>query len=524
MKMSILRSTPLLPLVASILLTSGCSLSYRTATEARDLAAQGNHEAALALSLEALDANPGLRRAQIVVDDSRPRVMRTRQERANNLAAQGDTPGAIRELRNTIVLSNDLTRRQFNTPTSEAKDEIVRLSSAMGGEVIEEAHNLYAEGRFREALAKYLAAAQLASQDGLDEQIGQCYYDIAEEERSLRRYRAAIENLVQAREFAPSNSDIQRLLNGSRYQLAVCYLQSSNLRLASNEFNILASESPSFVPEGETGATARQIADEVRDLATRRISVSPFDSAPGVTTTLEGRNLPVMMQNEIFSGINTGKSDFIRLLRSDTAQDAFRQIEASRMHSASQSRVVRDISFSTADYVLGGTVVNAHLARPEPRRSNVNSSISLTTYQRQVDQNGRETYVPVGQVSHPFSYTLVEEEITLSLTVNASLTDVATNESLANPNVTTSEVDRIKYADSLQMAPPPADTRTTLEQARTRLPGDVTTLLAARRNLKSAGEMLDASQEAISSRVTSWVLQQLDQTPSKDSNPEPCAR
>jgi hypothetical protein len=36
--------------------------------------------------------------------------------------------------------------------------------------------------------------------------------------------------------------------------------------------------------------------------------------------------------------------------------------------------------------------------------------------------------------------------------------------------------------------------------------------------------MVTLSQESVAARVAAWVLQELDQTPSVENDPEPCAR
>lgn len=511
-----------LPLVLSMLLAGGCSLSGNLAREARDLAAVNEHERALAFALEALDANPGNRTAQIVVDESRQKVLEARKSRGEELASRGDEIAAIREWRNAIILSNEVGRRNFQTRGDGFREAISEAGSIKGKILEDEGHELFFEGRYEEALAKYLQALQLVSSEHLRDQIGQCYYELGQIAISNNHYRKAIEDLMQAARFVPTNSDVQRALLASRYHLGRCYLQKNSLRLAALELEILAQDSPNYRPEGENSSTIRQITDEVIDLATRRISITPFTAADGVNPMVEGRNLPDIMQSAIFSRIDSDKSRFIRLFRADTAAEAFRQIQASRMVEA-DSRTVREFRFEAADYVLGGTLQNANLSNPPPRSSTQNNSVSLTVYQREVDSQGREVFRPVGQIDHPYSYTLVEDEISLSITVNASLTDVETNASLANPNVTTTEVDRIKYADNLQMRPPPANTRVTLDQAKSRIPSEIRALFDARRNLKSSSQMLDDSQAAVADRIKSWVLDELDETPERSSDPEPCA-
>ncbi|MCC5876076.1 MAG: tetratricopeptide repeat protein [Candidatus Sumerlaeia bacterium] len=507
-------------LFTTVMLVGACSLSGNLAQQARDQVDLNNHEHALALALEALDADPGNRTAQIVVDETRDKVRAERIARGEELASTHNDFEAIREWRCAIILSKELRQRNFQTRYDDLFTKITEIRERKGTELMEEGHRLFFRERYEDALKEYYQAIQLVSNENLPIQVGQCYYELGQSKISRNQYRHAIDDMKVAERFAPNLSDLQRILLASRFHLGRCYLEKNSLRLAALELEILADEAPNYRPEGEDTATVRQITDEVIDLATRRISITPFTAAEGVNPVLEGRNLPVIMQDTTFSHIDASKSSFIRLFRADTAAEAFRQIQESRMIEA-DSRTVRAFRFESADYVLGGTLLNAKLDNPEPRRTTERGTVRLPVW---VDyyEDGRMKSRVDRYIDHPYNYTIVEDEISLFITVNASLTEVETNAQLASPTVPSDPKDSIKYAENLQMLNPPPNTRTSRDNAISRIPEEIRALFDERKELKSPSELLEKSQFTIADRVTSWVLQELDQTPERSSDPEPC--
>lgn len=504
-------------LAAALAALAGCSMSGRIATMAEESLLAGDNETALALALEALEADPGQSTALEVAAAARPAVIAAREESAQSQLAAGRTEEALVTLRSSIALANRLNARRFFTDVDSIVATIAAVASAQGEALKDQADTLFADGRFEEALALYLKALAMVSSTEMNQQIGECYYAIGDAQISRGQYRAAIDSWEKSLRFV-NNADVRPKLSAARYQLGVCYLQKQNLRLAAREFRALAGADPNFIPEGESGVTISRIAEEVQDRATRRISVNPFGARAGVNPVVAGTSLPTAMQEKIHATIQADASEFIRLLRADSAQAAFQAIQQSRMNEAA-SATVKQLRFEVGDFILGGELVAANLVDPAPTTTRFTESFTLTYFAQAPDGSVYPQQYPV-----TVPYEVTEDSIALTVTVTAALTDVQTNRNVTNPSITTEDRDSVRYISRWEPPTPDPTTGLTVEDVRNVFETKFGDLLTARRETRSASDMVTLSQESVAARVAAWVLQELDQTPSVENDPEPCAR
>ncbi len=446
------------------------------------------------------------------------------------MAEQGRADDAMREYRNLIILARDISRRGSPTVTEDYELALAGARSDEAGKVREEADAFYLDENYSEALTRYLKVNSLKPSDELPELITDCAYHVAEALLAGQRQREAIRNYELALEFSPGYQDAAQKKVHARFQLVECFLLRGLLRHAHQECERLAAADPAAIPdenvfEGASGRprTARQWADFVKEKATSRLVITSFAPQAGVEQIIGGRDIPSAIQDRVYSKIAAKASPYLKLLREGSAARALEAIQQSRVNEA-RAVTSRGVEFEVYDYWLEGALNSVAVHRPDPNIQNLQGYVTLMTYEQRIDpQTNMPLMVITGSVNHPYTYTLVEKSLEVSVSTGYRINDVSGAATLSADSVSARESDAVRYVENLTMAPPPANTFMSQQDAFNMIPADIRQLQNARKNLKSEGELLDAILETTCLMISQAILDQLDvMPPATGATEEPC--